>query len=184
MKKYLVLLFVPFLMGAAPVRVNNFSDATTIRSDEVNTDFNNLYGYLQTGIDNVRTSGIDAITEFSSSIRSGADQTLITGTEGSSTQFAVWNSDGDLVGISTMTGNTSGIKISTAFAVTGLVGIGTTTPRSIVDIDKGTGVGQVTIDGSTGACLMLRDTDDAGWTECDALDGTLTCSVDADGICD
>jgi hypothetical protein len=51
-------------------------------------------------------------------------------------------------------------------------------------LDRGTGVGQATLDGSTGGCLMLRDTDDAGWTECDALDGTLTCSTDADGVCD
>lgn len=51
-------------------------------------------------------------------------------------------------------------------------------------MDKGTGVGQATLDGSTGGCIMLRDTDDAGWTECDALDGTLSCSVDADGVCD
>jgi hypothetical protein len=53
-----------------------------------------------------------------------------------------------------------------------------------LSLDIGTGVGQATLDGSTGGCLMLRDTDDAGWTECDALDGTLSCSTDADGICD
>ncbi|MDH3324340.1 MAG: hypothetical protein OEL89_01755 [Candidatus Peregrinibacteria bacterium] len=66
----------------------------------------------------------------------------------------------------------------------GDVGIGKTTPSSTLDIDEGTGYGQVTVDGSTGGCLMLRDTDDAGWTECSVLDGTMSCSIDADGICD
>ena len=50
--------------------------------------------------------------------------------------------------------------------------------------DTGTGVGQLTLDGSTGGCIVLRDTDDAGWTEIDALDGVLTASIDADGLCD
>jgi len=66
----------------------------------------------------------------------------------------------------------------------GLVGIGVTPSLGILHLDKGTGIGQATLDGSTGGCLMLRDTDDAGWTECDALDGVLTCSIDADGVCD
>jgi len=51
-------------------------------------------------------------------------------------------------------------------------------------INPGTGTGQITVDGSTGGCFMLRDTDDGGWTECYALDGVMTCSVDADGVCD
>lgn len=67
----------------------------------------------------------------------------------------------------------------------GNVGIGTTGPmRSILDIDQGTGTAQVTIDGTTGGCLMFQDTDGAGWTECDALNGVLSCSTDADGVCD
>ncbi len=66
----------------------------------------------------------------------------------------------------------------------GNVGIGSTAPRSLLEIDKGTGTAQITIDGTTGACLMLQDTDGAGWTECDALNGTLSCSTDADGVCD
>lgn len=66
----------------------------------------------------------------------------------------------------------------------GNVGIGTTAPSSILAIDKGTGYGQVTADGSSGGCLMFRDTDDAGWTECTFLDGVMSCSTDADGTCD
>lgn len=66
----------------------------------------------------------------------------------------------------------------------GNVGIKTNNPRLTLDIDQGICKGQVTIDGLTGGCLMIRDTDDAGWTECRTLDGVMTCSVDADGICD
>lgn len=64
------------------------------------------------------------------------------------------------------------------------LGLGVTPSLGVLHIDKGTGVGQATLDGSTGGCIMLRDTDDAGWTEVDALDGVLTASVDADGQCD
>lgn len=53
-----------------------------------------------------------------------------------------------------------------------------------VQMDIGAGTSQLTIDGSTGGCIMLRDTDDAGWTEVDALDGALTATIDADGLCD
>jgi len=44
--------------------------------------------------------------------------------------------------------------------------------------------GTVKVDGANGGCFMMRDTDDSGWTECKALNGTLTCAIDADGICD
>ena len=66
----------------------------------------------------------------------------------------------------------------------GQIAIGRNNARSTLDIDQGTGKGQVTIDGSTGGCLMIRDTDDAGWTQCSTLNGVMTCSVDSDGICD
>ena len=117
MKKYLLLLLLPFLIGAAPTRVNNFSASTTVRSAEVNEDFNNLYGYLQAGTDTLRAGAVDTITEITAALKSGSDQTLITGTEGSNTEFAVWNSDGDLVAITTMTGNTSGVKVTVPFLI-------------------------------------------------------------------
>ena len=60
----------------------------------------------------------------------------------------------------------------------------TVTVTGQVVVDSAAGTGQMTLDGATGGCVMLRDTDDAGWTECDALDGTLTCSIDVDGVCD
>lgn len=76
------------------------------------------------------------------------------------------------------------LDITLTPAGAGGVGIGVAASLGMLHLDKGTGVGQMTLDGSTGGCLMLRDTDDAGWTECDALDGTLSCSTDADGVCD
>jgi len=117
MKKHLILLLIPFLLGAAPTRVNNFSASTTARSAEVNEDFNNLYGYLQTGTDTLRAGAVDTITEITAALKSGSDQTLITGTEGSNTEFAAWNSDGDLVAVTTMTGNTSGVKVTVPFLI-------------------------------------------------------------------
>jgi hypothetical protein len=85
--------------------------------------------------------------------------------------------------------NGSTIGIGTTLAVGGLsvmsgnVGIGTWSALGGLEV-KGGGLGQVTLNGASGGCLMFRDTDNGGWTECNALDGSLTCSVDADGSCD
>lgn len=37
---------------------------------------------------------------------------------------------------------------------------------------------------SSVGCLMVRDTDNAGWTECVTLNGVFSCGIDADGVCD
>lgn len=113
MKKLWILLFIPFLLAAAPTKTTTFSSNTTIRASEVNTNFDDLYGYLQTGVDTLRAAALDAITEIAAALRSGSDQTLITGTEGSNTELAVWNSDGDLISLTIVTGNTTGVGIST-----------------------------------------------------------------------
>lgn len=64
-------------------------------------------------------------------------------------------------------------------------GAGESTFSSSINMTIGSGWGQFTAAGSTGGCLMIRDTDNGGWTQCDALDGTLTCSADdGDGLCD
>jgi len=53
-----------------------------------------------------------------------------------------------------------------------------------VSVDSAT-TAQLTLNGTTaGGCVMFQDTDGAGCTECDALNGTLTCSTDADCVCD
>lgn len=55
----------------------------------------------------------------------------------------------------------------------------------IVSMDgQSAGTMQLNIFGTNGGCIMLRDTDSAGYTECDALNGALSCSIDADGVCD
>jgi len=46
---------------------------------------------------NLPTDAVDAITEISSTIKSGSDGTLITGTAGTNGDLAQWNVDGDLV---------------------------------------------------------------------------------------
>lgn len=61
----------------------------------------------------------------------------------------------------------------------GSVGIGISSPSALLDIDEGTGRGIIEIDGSTGGCLKIRDTDDAGFTYCTALNGLLSCGTGA-----
>ncbi len=62
-------------------------------------------------------------------------------------------------------------------AGTDRVGVGTDSPTALLDVDGGTDAGTVEIDGNAGACLKLRDRDDAGWTYCTALNGRLSCST-------
>jgi len=59
------------------------------------------------------------------------------------------------------------------------VGIGTTTPTTLLSVDdlsSSTSTVQIGGAGSRG-CLALRDTDDAGWTFVTALNGVLTASM-------
>lgn len=127
MKKYILLFLLIAVpaFAAAPTKTYDFTTGTTIRANEVNTNFDDLFGYNQTGIDSVRAGGIDAITELATSIKSGSDQTLVTGTKGSNQEFAVWNSDGDLVSITVMTGNSTGISFSVTPTITTITSCGT-----------------------------------------------------------
>jgi len=68
---------------------------------------------------------------------------------------------------------------SDVYRTSGEVGIGTSNPTSDLDVDGGTARGIIEIDGSTGGCLKIRDTDDAGWTYLTALDGNITTSTSA-----
>jgi hypothetical protein len=65
----------------------------------------------------------------------------------------------------------------------GNVGIGLINPDTELHLEGGTNTG-VKIDGSSGGCIMMRDTDDAGWSELTTLNGVPTWTIDADGICD
>lgn len=42
----------------------------------------------------------------------------------------------------------------------------------------------ITTGTSAASCMMYRDTDTAGYTECFWLNGVQSCSIDADGVCD
>lgn len=80
----------------------------------------------------------------------------------------------------------------------GSVGIGTAAPESanklqvqstsgnvvVASSTTASGFGVFSAHGTSGGCIMLTDTDNAGWTKCKALNGTLSCATDADGICD
>jgi hypothetical protein len=46
------------------------------------------------------------------------------------------------------------------------------------------GFGVFKASGTLGGCLMIEDNTGNGWTKCTTLLGVLTCSIDADGICD
>ena len=43
--------------------------------------------------------------------------------------------------------------------------------------------GNIKLDGSSGGCFMIRDTDDLGWSKGTLLNGVITWGIDADGIC-
>lgn len=81
-------------------------------------------------------------------------------------------------------GNTSDTAAGNNWSIAGDLGIGVASPTVTIEVDEGTGWGELLLDGSSGGCLMMRDTDDGGWTECSYLNGTQTCTTDADGLCD
>lgn len=59
--------------------------------------------------------------------------------------------------------------------------IGNATNGALLDLDKS---GTLTIGEGNVGCIMLVDTDQAGFTECFALNGSINCTTDADGVCD
>ncbi len=82
-------------------------------------------------------------------------------------------------------GSTKGarIVIGDGLGNDGFIGINTLLPRSLLDVNTDGGFAQVTIDGSSGGCIMVRDTDDSGWSKGTLLNGVITWVIDADGIC-
>lgn len=148
------------------------------------------------GIDNIRFMGSTDARGIDFTLNDLANQTIATsagnlelGVAGTSeltltaTALSPTTTDGNALG-------TAALMWGDLFLASGGVvnfnngNLALTHSNDNLTLDVGTGVGQMTFDGSTGGCLMLRDTDDAGWTEVDALDGVLTASIDADGICD
>lgn len=48
---------------------------------------------------------------------------------------------------------------------------------TLLSLDSGIGTSIINIDGDGGACLQLRDSDNAGWTYCIVLNGVMTCNA-------
>ncbi len=80
---------------------------------------------------------------------------------------------GNIFAISSSTNN----RLLT-FTSTGRLGIGTSTPQSLLHV-SGTAATSTLQIGTTGkpACLVLRDSDNAGWTYVTALNGALSASM-------
>jgi hypothetical protein len=51
MKRYLILLLIPFLMGAAPSRLHTYTTGTTIESSKVTANEDAIFNYLTAGVD-------------------------------------------------------------------------------------------------------------------------------------
>jgi hypothetical protein len=64
----------------------------TVTATQINCEGNTIVSA------NFSAGAIDAITELDSSIRTGSDTKVVTGTAGSNQYVGYWNSDGDLIG--------------------------------------------------------------------------------------
>jgi len=51
MKKLLILLFIPFLIAAAPTRSKTYTSGETIKSSDVTENEDNIFNYLQSGVE-------------------------------------------------------------------------------------------------------------------------------------
>ena len=128
-----LLYLIPFLIcvtanAAAPTRQNSYVTQTTIRSDDVTDNEDAIFGYLQTGVDTLRAGAVDAITEVNASLRSGSDQTLVTGTKGTTNQLAIWDANGDIV-------NTTAVATGNNVTITGRAIVSDTIPGASAGTD-------------------------------------------------
>ncbi len=76
---------------------------------------------------------------------------------------------------------TAAVTGTTTLALTsGNLGVGTSSPASLFHVSKNSATTTVTIGNASGgspACLKLRDSDDAGWTYCTVLNGSMNCTT-------
>lgn len=64
--------------------------------------------------------------------------------------------------------------------ITGNLGIGTTSPATLLHVSKDSATTTITFGNESGgslACLKLRDSDDGGWSYCTILNGTMNCTT-------
>ncbi len=59
MKKYLILLLIPFLLGAAPSRLYTYTSGTTIESSKVTANEDAIFNYLSAGVDTYKALSIE-----------------------------------------------------------------------------------------------------------------------------
>ena len=127
MKKYLILLLVPFLIGAAPTRPNNYSAGDTILSSEVNADFNALYNYTTAGIDTIKDGSIvNADISGSANIQSDKLNLTAIAQQVSISGVLDLGKGSDIASASSITLGTDG----NYFDITGTTNIATITAKS------------------------------------------------------
>ena len=132
MRKLLLLLLIPFLMGAAPSRLFTYTANTTISSSQVTANEDALFNYLQAGVD---TYSPLSILNADISASAGIDDAKLD--LSAVAQAVAFNGTVSIVGALTVTGNST-------FAGTTIANLGTVTTA---DINGGT-IDGVTIGGA------------------------------------
>ncbi len=100
MKKYLILLLIPFLLGAAPSRQYTYTSGESILSEEVTANEDAIFDYLTAGVDTYSSESIvNANVATAANIQSGklnltnVTQDVLLNNEGNDTVLEI-NNDG------------------------------------------------------------------------------------------
>ena len=115
---------------------------------------NNLWGSVSAGYNRIFAStNTTRVLLIDTSIDSNSylDDNI---RDNSSDGIKMFSNRRTVSGILGVPGGDFTVGVNTMTVTGGRVGIGTGAPRSLIDADKGTGVGQLTLDGSTGGCVV------------------------------
>ena len=100
MKKYLILLLVPFLIAAAPSRDNSYTTGSLIKAADVTANEDAIFNYLQLGVDTYADASIaNADVSASANIQSNklnlesVSQAVLLNNSGNATVLEI-NNDG------------------------------------------------------------------------------------------